>query len=227
MPHALLIDGENLSSAHAPAILAAVPEDAPIRRVYGDTTRLNGWLSVPGLCAIHATPGRNAADILLAVHAVQMACTGAADHFTIATSDGGLVHLVHHLREGGKHVTIMGEEKATPALRAAAHRFICLPAPAVKIAAPDKPVALPPPKPDLPALVVDAIRKSGARGLLIEKLNPLAHRECGIRISTLPEKTWRAWLTADSRKALFQCDPRGPEARVRLAPHPPDSQAQG
>jgi hypothetical protein len=217
MPHALLIDGENLSSAHAPAIVAAVPEDAPIRRVYGDATRLNGWLSVPGLCAIHAAPGRNAADILLAVHAVHMACTGVADHFVIATSDGGLVHLVHHLRETGRTVTVLGEDKTTPALRAAAHRFICLPAAPVKIAAPVPIVALPSPKKDLCDVVVDTIRKSGDAGLPLVDLNVLVRRACGIQIRSLPEKSWRAWLTADSRKALFRCDPKGPEARVRLA----------
>lgn len=213
MPHALLIDGENLSSAHAPAILAALPADTGIRRVYGDLARLNGWLSVPGLRAIHAAPGRNAADILLAIEAVHLACTGTAHNFAIATSDGGLVHLVQHLREAGKSVTVLGEEKATPSLRAAAHRFISLAAAAAQ------PAALPPPaaKRDLCQIVIDALRQAGPEGLPITHLNPVAHRSLGVRIGTLPEKTWRGWLTADCRKALFHCDPKGPRARVRLA----------
>ncbi|MFN3969929.1 MAG: NYN domain-containing protein [Gemmobacter sp.] len=224
MPHALLIDGENLSSAHAPAILAAVPPDAPVRRVYGDAARLNGWLSVPGLRAVHASPGKNAADILLAIEAVQLACTGAARHFAIATSDTGLIHLVQHLREAGKTVTVLGADITGPALRAAAHRFVCLSPP------PEKPVALPPPKPDLRQFVMGEIRKAGSEGLPVTHLNTLVQREFGTRIGTLPEKTWRAWLTADSRKALFDCDPKGPDARVRLTRQPappPDSRAIG
>jgi hypothetical protein len=42
------------------------------------------------------------------------------------------------------------------------------------------------------------------------------HVQHGIRISTFPEKTWRSYLQA--RPALFDLDPRGPEAMVRFRP---------
>jgi hypothetical protein len=36
-----------------------------------------------------------------------------------------------------------------------------------------------------------------------------------VKISKLPEKTWRKYLLA--RSELFRCDPKGPDAKVRLA----------
>lgn len=139
MTHALLIDGENLSSAHAPAVLAEVPPDARVRRVYGDAARLNGWLSTGGLRPVHSIPGKNAADILLAIDAMELFFRDGLRNFVIATSDGGLVQLVLRLREGGASVVVMGSEQAGDALRAGAHRFVEL--------ASVRPVHVPAPKP--------------------------------------------------------------------------------
>jgi hypothetical protein len=36
----------------------------------------------------------------------------------------------------------------------------------------------------------------------------------GVQISTLPEKKWRTYLSA--RPALYELDPRGPDAHVRF-----------
>lgn len=226
MTSVLLIDGENIASAHAPAILAAVPADCRIRRVYGDVLRLNGWMSVPGLRPVHAAQGRNSADILLAVEAVDLFHRAGARAFVLVTSDGGLAHLATHLREVGAQVTVMAEAKAGEALRAAGTRFVEL----CPIAAtpPAKPVAKPPAKPPAPPpvqaarpgledFVAERLRKAGSDGLPVTDLDPLARKELGIAIGSLPEKTWRAWLTADCRKARFALDPRGQQARVRLA----------
>jgi hypothetical protein len=57
--------------------------------------------------------------------------------------------------------------------------------------------------------------KLGA-GMRIAELAPKMHLSHGIKISALPEKTWRAYLTA--RPKLFDVDPRGPEAMVRFRP---------
>lgn len=51
-------------------------------------------------------------------------------------------------------------------------------------------------------------------GMRIAALGPLMHARHGTRISTFPERTWRAYLAA--RPELYFLDPRGPEARVRL-----------
>jgi hypothetical protein len=201
MPHALLIDGENLSSRHAPLVLAEVPADCAVLRVYGDVARLNGWLAVAGLRAVHVAPGRNAADIALAVEAMVLSHDGF-ESFTLATGDGGLAFLVAHLRATGRRVQVVGNATTPQALRAAAHRFVELPGADAPGAQTDE------------SKVVAAVRAAGPAGLPVAELNHLAVRE-RILISQRPERTWRKWLLA--RPDRFVVDPRGPQARVRLA----------
>jgi hypothetical protein len=224
MTRAPLIDGENLSSAHAPALLRAVPAPCPVRRVYGDVARLNGWLAVADLRPVHAAPGRNSADILLAVEAMELFHRSGLRVFALATSDGGLAHLATHLREAGAEVTVLAEAKAGEALRSAGTRFVELVA--VASATKASPSPLPSARqaaaagPDLVAFVTERLQAAGREGVRVADLDPLVRRALGITIGTRPERTWRAWLTADCRKARFDLDPRGPAARVRLAAPP-------
>ena len=51
-------------------------------------------------------------------------------------------------------------------------------------------------------------------GLLLTDLNTRLQRKHQTAISQRSEKTWRAYLLA--RPDLFVCDPKGPQARVRL-----------
>jgi hypothetical protein len=224
MSHSLLIDGENLSSRHADRIRAEVPPDCAVRQVFGDIAQLNGWLALPWLTPVHVAPGRNAADIALAVRAMDLALCRGFDAFTLATSDSGLASLVTHLREAGRRVTVVAEAKAKDALRAAAHRFVELPvldAPVAALPAP-APAALPKPSVALKGLnpletfLRDRIRQEGPDGMLVTDVNAAAVKEQGTKITSKPEKTWRAWFTA--RPHLFVIDARGLAARVRLAP---------
>lgn len=120
---ALLIDGENVASSHAAAILGKSPELHAVRCVYGDVAKLNGWAKIPELRVIHAPEGRNSADILLTIDAMTMAATGIRD-FVIVTADGGLVHVVRRLREAGCRVVVMADDRATSALRLSGHSFV-------------------------------------------------------------------------------------------------------
>jgi hypothetical protein len=226
-PWALLIDGENIASGHAGAILASHAGGFAVRRVYGDVARLNGWSDVPDLRIVHAAPGRNSADILLAVEAMALAQAGTTG-FVIATADGGLVHLVRQLRETGHSVVVAGCRKSSRALRVAPHRFVELAAPAEgpppEPAPPD--TARPPdvvaagsklrPPTELDAFLAAEIGRAGGDGLPIDRINPIVLRNFGIRIGDRPEKTWRGYLTASERAGRFICDPKGPLARVRL-----------
>lgn len=225
MAHALLIDGENLSSRHADRLAAAAPPDCAVRQVFGDTARLNGWLSVPWLTAVHVAPARNAADIALTVQAMDLALSRGFAAFTIASSDGGLATLVTWLRAMGRHVTVAGEPKSSPLLRSAAHLFVelpplaevaALPAPAPPVISPPQPcVALKGLSP-LDCFVREQVGKEGVKGLRLTDVNPAVLKGPGTKIASLPEKTWRKWFTA--RPHLFALDPKGPDARVRLAP---------
>ena len=55
-----------------------------------------------------------------------------------------------------------------------------------------------------------------AARLAINGLGPKMHSQHRVCISDHPERKWRTYLAA--RPALFEMDPRGPEARVRFRP---------
>ncbi|HSF65227.1 MAG TPA: NYN domain-containing protein, partial [Paracoccaceae bacterium] len=121
---AILVDGENISPTHAPRILGAAAALAPIRlaRVYGHVPRINGWTTTAGFVPVHTTRAKDGADLVLAIEAVAQAHAPGITHLVIATSDGGLAPLVHHLRAAGRSVLLLGEAKTPEALRLAASR---------------------------------------------------------------------------------------------------------
>ncbi len=222
MVQAILIDGENIASRHAAAILAAAP-GAAIRRVYGDVARLNGWLSVPGLRAVHSPPGRNAADIALAVDAIHLAATGAVRDFTLATGDGGLGSVLLYLREAGCTARLACGPQAGADLRAAASAVVTLESPSEAPPAP-KLIAPPPaPKPAPPALnaaeqveacVTAILRKAPGHSLPMSEINGAVWRQTGIKVSDLPQRSWKSWAAA--RPALVMAEPQGTGPRLRL-----------
>jgi hypothetical protein len=206
---ALLIDGENVSSGHAAEILTRYPRAFATRNVYGDLTRLTGWSLHPELAVIHTPEGRNSADIRLTIDAMVMAQAGTRD-FVIVSRDGGLVHLVRHLRGQGCRVVVMADAPCSHRLAAAAHHVVALgPQPVPDCAAP--------PPPTFDGLVRKTIEGAGKKGLEIKALDSLVQRAGGPKISDQPEGNWRAYLTAQRHHGLFRCDPKGPNARVRLA----------
>ena len=82
---AVLIDGENASPRHAGAVFAAAEAlgEATVRRIYGDFSNrrlvswnaaIRSWSIVPCHQPAHV-PGKNAADIALAIDAVDLTWT--------------------------------------------------------------------------------------------------------------------------------------------------------
>lgn len=211
---ALFVDGENLPSSHAGrlVVLAGKKGDLIIKRVYGNLAQLNGWQAAPGFRVIHSGTGKNATDMLVCVEVMHVALNRLADLIVIATSDRDYSHLATYLREASIAVHGIGEaEKAPEALRKAFSGFDAIEAPA-KAAPPQVPRESPAAPTALDS-VVDIVGRAGPGGAAIHTLNPVMHR-AGFRISQQPEKTWRKWLEA--RSDMFQCDPRGPDAHVRL-----------
>lgn len=86
---ALLVDGDNLAAASAGKLIlrAATLGHLAVRRVYADASHLRNWESSAGFDLRFARTGRNAADILLAMDAVDLAHRGAVSAFAIASSD--------------------------------------------------------------------------------------------------------------------------------------------
>jgi hypothetical protein len=208
--------------------------EVDLLRVYGDAGRLTGWEDTAGFRLIHSGTGKNAADLLLTVDAMERALSGACDAVVIASSDGDFRHLAERLRERGLTVLGMGQEKAGLRFKASCCRFVslrpvglCGVDPAVP-ARSDPPVVAP--ETDMSAAgpaglvaqltkkIIETIRTDGCptKGLALTELQQLMFRQHRVAISHYPEKTWRNYLQA--RPQHFSLDPKGPNARVRLKP---------
>ena len=241
---AVLVDGDNVSPIHSAGILSEATKlgRVDVVRVYCAANGPSGWLTASGYRMMHAGEGKNAADLLLSIDAMELALVGGIEGFVVATSDCDYMHLAQRLRERGIPVLGLGEQKAPEKFRASCTWFRVLPGkkedpqPAVRAtpqtsvqASQLKPVkAAPQPATNAKANTkgvsefdrsirsMIAKHSVGGRGIRISELAPRMHVAHGTRISTYPERNWRAYLSA--RPELYEIDPRGPEAMVRFLP---------
>lgn len=215
-PVAVLVDGDNISGKHAERILSIASGygDLKVVRVYVDAQRPSDWHGAIGYRMLHAGTGKNASDLLLALDAMELALSSDMRSFVIASSDGDFAHVAFRLREYGARVVGIGENKAPRAFRACCTDFVELEArQAVSLV----------PKPQSGVTEMDLMiramiaehSKLGA-GMRIAELSPKMHSRHDVRISSYPERSWRAYLAA--RPTLYDLDPRGPEAKVRFRP---------
>lgn len=130
---AVLIDAENASPRHAREVFeaAAALGEATVRRIYGDFSNgrlaswnaaIRCWSIVPCHQPSHVR-GKNAADLALAVDAMDLMYGHGLDGIALMSSDSDFTRLAQRLREGGLAVYGFGERKAPGAFRAACHRF--------------------------------------------------------------------------------------------------------
>ncbi len=122
---AVLVDGDNIGGKYAAEILAiAAQQGSPtVVRVYADLHQRPDCEGAPGYRLIHSGSGKNSADLLLTIDAMELALTDGMDHFLIASSDGDFTHLSQRLREYGVTVIGVGEAKAPRAFRACCRSF--------------------------------------------------------------------------------------------------------
>lgn len=221
----VLVDGDNISASHAALIRtkAARLGDITTCRVYTDAQGNSGWHEAHGFRVMHAGTGKNAADLLLSIDALELALRDGKRQFVIVTSDGDFSHLAQRLLDHDCHVLGLGESKAPRCFRAACSGFEVIGLSSAKVSVPppvaaSHGVSVVDKCSDLDLKIRDMIRKhtDGPHGVEIANLNVLLRREHDIRISTLPEGTWRNYLA--KRPALYDLDPRGPEAKVRYLP---------
>lgn len=133
---AVMIDADNTRAAYADELLSEVAKygNPTIRRVYGDWTNphLSKWARIInslGLRAMHQnafTSGKNSTDLALVIDAMDLLYDGNVEAFAIVTSDSDFTSLAHRLRESGKTVYVLGEDKAPESLRNACDKFIDL-----------------------------------------------------------------------------------------------------
>lgn len=129
---AVLVDCDNTTPEileHALRVVAQFGR-VVVRRGYGNhTTLANKWqqalvrLAFTPCLQYQYAPGKNTADIALALDAIEAMFDGRADNFCIVTSDSDFAYLCRKLRERGATVCIVGEAKTPDALRNASDQF--------------------------------------------------------------------------------------------------------
>ncbi|HEY4614097.1 MAG TPA: NYN domain-containing protein [Citricoccus sp.] len=133
---AVLIDCDNVSAAHAEAVLEelATYGTPTIKRAYGDwtTNQLGGWKNALNRLAIQPvqqfsyTTGKNSTDSALIIDAMDLLWMGNVEAFALVSSDSDFTRLATRLRESGKRVIGLGERKTPASLRNAVDQFIYL-----------------------------------------------------------------------------------------------------
>ena len=133
---AVMIDGDNTRPAYADEVLSEVAKygNPTIKRVYGDWTNphLTQWArKLNSLRLARDAPervhqGKNSTDLALVIDAMDLLYDDNVEAFALVTSDSDFTSLAHRLRESGKAVYVLGENKAPDALKNACDKFIDL-----------------------------------------------------------------------------------------------------
>ncbi len=130
---AILIDGDNISSKYAEYIKQEAMRIGRIKicRLYGsiDSSSVKSWYKVMPLQGI--TPvlqmsyanGKSIADQALTIDAMDILYTGEVDAICLVSSDSDFTKLAYRMKEAGKMVIGMGEQKTNESLAKACDEF--------------------------------------------------------------------------------------------------------
>lgn len=128
---AILIDAENVDASHFHRIRrdAQALGSVGICRIFGDFTenRLKDWVGIArsnGLQAVMQFSGKNAADISIAVQAMDLVYTKKVDGICLVSSDADFLPVIQWLRGESIEVFGFGEAKTPHAMRKACSDFI-------------------------------------------------------------------------------------------------------
>ena len=130
---ALLIDADNVSAKYINPILDELSKygNVTYKRIYGDWTRPNNasWKeellqnSITPIQQFSYTHGKNATDSAMIIDAMDMLYTSELEGFCLVSSDSDFTRLASRLRESGKTVIGMGEDKTPLPFRKACDIF--------------------------------------------------------------------------------------------------------
>ena len=133
---AVLIDGENISRKYIKLILDEVIEfgTPTYKRVYADFSEgsASAWkdelrkYALTPIFQINYTKNKNASDSAMIIDAMDILYTGNVTGFCLVTSDSDFTKLASRLRESGKMVIGMGEDKTPLPFRKACDIFTVL-----------------------------------------------------------------------------------------------------
>lgn len=130
---ALLIDADNAPAGKVGDVLNDLARygECSIRRAYGNWTKseLKAWIEELHESAIRPmqqfdlTKQKNAADMALAIDAVELLHSSQPDAFAIMSSDSDFTPLVHYLREKGRAVYGYGRANTPAPFKSACTQF--------------------------------------------------------------------------------------------------------
>ena len=133
---ALLIDADNVSAKYIKPILDELSKygNVTYKRIYRDWTRSNSasWKeellqnSITPIQQFSYTHGKNATDSAMIIDAMDMLYTSELEGFCLVSSDSDFTKLASRLRESGKLVIGMGEDKTPSPFRKACDIFTVL-----------------------------------------------------------------------------------------------------
>ena len=133
---AVLIDADNISYHYIKGMMEEVARygTPTIKRIYGDWTKpnLGGWktilldYAISPIQQFNYTTGKNATDSAMTIDAMDILYTENVDAFCLVSSDSDFTKLATRLRESGKTVYGIGEQKTPTPFIAACDRFIFL-----------------------------------------------------------------------------------------------------
>ena len=133
---AVLIDADNVPYANVKAMLAEIARygTPTIKRIYGDWTQptLSGRKkvllenAVTPIQQYSYTTGKNSTDSAMIIDAMDILYTNRVDGFCLVSSDCDCTRLATRLREAGKLVIGIGEQKTPTPFISACDRFIYL-----------------------------------------------------------------------------------------------------
>lgn len=133
---ALLIDADNVSAKYIKPILDELSRygNVTYKRIYGDWTSTynSSWKevllqnSITPIQQFSYTYGKNATDSAMIIDAMDILYTSKLEGFCLVSSDSDFTKLASRLRESGKTVIGMGEEKTPAAFRKACDIFTVL-----------------------------------------------------------------------------------------------------
>ena len=189
---AVLIDADNVPYANVKAMLAEIARygTPTIKRIYGDWTQptLSGWKkvllenAVTPIQQYSYTAGKNSTDSAMIIDAMDILYTNRVDGFCLVSSDCDFTRLATRLREAGKLVIGIGEQKTPTPFISACDRFIYL-----EILSDDKKKKQrsvkakgSQPAPEEPETVVAAVRQKGNKlpqevsDMIVVSVNDLA-----------------------------------------------------
>tara|TARA_B100000809_G_scaffold213624_1_gene218092 strand:- start:63151 stop:63906 length:756 start_codon:yes stop_codon:yes gene_type:complete len=131
---AVLIDGDNIPSAHVKEMMEEIAKygNPTIKRIYGDWTNphLSKWKNVLLQNAITPiqqyayTTGKNATDSAMIIDAMDILYSEKVNGFCLVSSDSDFTKLATRLREAGMQVIGIGEKKTPSPFIVACDKFI-------------------------------------------------------------------------------------------------------